>query len=109
MKIQFETLPEKRLEGFWGGEGALCAKMHVDERNKILRGVLAPGHSIGYHVHDTSSEIIYIISGNGKTVTDGIEEAVTAGDCHYCQKGQQHRLINDGDEDLVFFAVVPQQ
>ena len=109
MKIQFENLPEKRLESFWGGEGALCAKMHVDEHNKILRGVLAPGHSIGYHEHDTSSEIIYIISGKGKTVTDGVEESVTVGDCHYCEKGQHHRLINDGDEDLVFFAVIPQQ
>ena len=37
------------------------------------------------------------------------EEAVAAGDCHYCQKGQHPMLINDGDEDLVFYAVVPQQ
>lgn len=109
MKIQFEQLSQKRLESFWGGEGALCAKMYVDEQNKILRGVLAPGHSIGYHIHDTSSEIIFFLSGSGKTVTDGVEEAVAAGDCHYCQKGQHHMLINDGDEDLVFYAVVPQQ
>ena len=45
----------------------MCAQMHTDERNKILRGVLAPGHSIGYHIHDTSSEIIFFLSGNGKT------------------------------------------
>ena len=109
MKIQFDRLPEKRLESFWGGDGALCANIYTDEQNKILRGVLAPGHSIGYHVHDTSSEIIYIISGKGKTVTDGIEESIAAGECHYCPKGHEHRLINDGDEDLVFFAVVPQQ
>ena len=109
MKIQFDQLPEKRLENFWGGEGALCAKMYVDEQTKILRGVLAPGHSIGYHIHDTSSEIIFFLSGSGKTVTDGAEEAVAAGECHYCPKGHEHRLINDGDEDLVFFAVVPQQ
>ena len=87
----------------------MCANMYVDEQNKILRGVLAPGDSIGYHAHDTSSEIIYIISGKGKTVTDGIEESIAAGECHYCPKGHEHRLINDGDEDLVFFAVVPQQ
>ena len=73
MKIQFDQLPEKRLESFWGGEGALCAKMYVDEQNKILRGVLAPGHSIGYHIHDTSSEIIFFLSGSGKTVTDDAE------------------------------------
>ena len=36
-------------------------------------------------------------------------ERLAAGDCHYCPKGGFHTLINDGDEDLVFFAVVPQQ
>ena len=29
--------------------------------------------------------------------------------CHYCPKGHSHGLFNDGDEDLVFFAVVPAQ
>ena len=93
MKIKFDQLSEKRLENFWGGEGALCAKMHVDERNKILRGVLAPGHSIGYHVHDTSSEIIYFISGKGKTVTDGVEESVAAGECHLRYRGRNKKSL----------------
>ena len=109
MKIQFNALPVKKLEHFYGGEGALHANMHVDERNKILYGRLAVGASIGYHQHETSSEIIYILSGTGKTVTDGVEEILTAGDCHYCEKGHFHSLANAGDQDLIFFAVVPQQ
>ena len=109
MKIEFDALPTKCLEHFNGGEGALEANMLVDVRNKILRGRLAPGASIGEHVHDTSSEILFVISGKGKTLTDGVEESIFAGECHYCEKGQRHSLINDGDGDLVFFAVVPQQ
>ncbi len=109
MKIQFEKLPITCLEHFNGGEGALEAKMMVDDHNKILYGRLAQGASIGLHTHATSSEIIYFLSGNGKTVTEGVEERVAAGDCHYCKKGESHTLINDGKEDLIFFAVVPQQ
>ena len=37
------------------------------------------------------------------------EESLEAGDCHYCPKGHTHSLINVGKEDLVFFAVVPEQ
>ena len=40
---------------------------------------------------------------------DSMEETVTAGQCHYCPKGHAHSLINDGPEDLTFFAVVPEQ
>ena len=39
----------------------------------------------------------------------GGQETLTAGDCHYCPKGHSHSLINGGGEDLVFFAVIPQQ
>jgi mannose-6-phosphate isomerase-like protein (cupin superfamily) len=61
------------------------------------------------HCHDTSSEIIFILSGNGKTVCDGTEESVTAGDCLYCKKGSSHTLINNGTAPLVFYAVVAEQ
>ncbi len=36
-------------------------------------------------------------------------ETVTAGGCHYCPKGHSHSLVNNGTEDVVFFAVVPEQ
>lgn len=109
MIIDFENMQEKVLENFNGGEKALIAKMSVDERNKILYGKLEPGATIGLHTHDTSSEVIYILEGNGKVLYDGEYEEVKAGICHYCPKGHEHSLINDSDADLIFFAVVPQQ
>ena len=60
-------------------------------------------------LHDTNSEIIYFLSGKGTVLYDGEKLAVEAGQCHYCPKGHSHSLINDSDEDLVFFAVVPNQ
>ena len=62
--------------------------MHVDGRNKIMRGRLVSGATIGGHTHDTSSEIIFVLSGTGRVLYDGGEETVTAGQCHYCPKGQ---------------------
>ncbi len=109
MKIKFDDIEEKITPHFNGGEGEFIARMLVDERNKILLGKLEPGSSIGYHKHETSSEIIYVLSGTGKMLIEDGEERLCAGDCHYCMKGQSHSFINDSDADLTFFAVVPQQ
>lgn len=109
MIMDFSSMEETVLEHFCGGDGALCAHMYNDGLNKILRGKLAPGASIGLHTHDTSSEIIYILQGAGKVQYDGAFQPVAAGQCHYCPKGHAHSLINDSGADLIFFAVVPQQ
>ena len=109
MRIQFDGIEKKELQNFYGGEGALLANMFVDEKVKILRGKLEKGCSIGLHRHVPTSEIIFILSGNGKSVCDGQEEILSAGDCHYCPKGSEHCLVNTGEEDLCFYAVVPQQ
>lgn len=109
MVIKFDEIKETELKAFYGGEGALIANMYVDEKNKILRGKLVPGATIGLHRHIPSSEIIFILSGKGKAICDGVEEGISAGDCHYCPKGSEHTLINVGEEDLCFYAVVPQQ
>ncbi|MBQ9729077.1 MAG: cupin domain-containing protein [Clostridia bacterium] len=109
MIIKLDELKETELQSFYGGQGALNARMYVDEKNKILRGKLVPGATIGLHRHLPSSEIIFILSGKGKAICDGVEELLFSGDCHYCPKGSEHALLNIGDEDLCFYAVVPQQ
>ncbi len=109
MKIQFENVEEKCLPAFNGGEGGFFARMQVDELGKILKGRLQKGCSIGEHLHGTSSEMIYILSGQGVAVCDGKVEELKAGDCHYCPKGSTHTLRNDNEEDLIFFAVVANQ
>ena len=109
MILDFQKMPDTILPKFKGGEGQMVAKMTSDDRNGILYATLAPGHSIGLHTHETSSEIMYFLSGKGTVKTDGVAETVSAGLCHYCPKGSAHTLLNDGDEDLVFFAVVPEQ
>lgn len=109
MKFEFGQMKPDTIPQFKGGEGNFHVIMQTDELNKILYGRLEPGSSIGYHTHETNSEIIYILEGTGKCLIDEGEERLKAGDCHYCPKGHGHSLINDSEADLVFFAVVPEQ
>lgn len=106
MIIDFDSLNSTVMPNFKGGKKNFDVKMFCDENNKIMFGTLEPGASIGKHMHDTNSEIIYIINGSGKVLFDEGSETVLKGNCHYCPKGHSHSLINDSDTDLVFFAVV---
>ena len=108
MKLHFDAMEETPIPRFKDGEGVTHARMFVDEHNRIMRSRLEPGVSIGLHTHAGSSEVIYILSGTGKALYGGGEEPLGPGDCHYCPEGHAHSLVNDGTEDLVFFAVVPQ-
>lgn len=109
MNIDFKNTKFESFPNFKGGEKALLAKMYFDGNNRIIHGVLESGATIGVHTHETNSEIIYILSGNGTVLYDGEYEDLSAGMVHYCPKGHTHSLINNSDADLEFFAVVPEQ
>lgn len=107
MLLNFGQIPETVIPHMRGGEGQVVNHMYTDGDNKIMKGFLAPGCTIGLHTHDTSSEIICILSGTGKVLCDGAYEPLSAGSVHYCPKGHAHSLINDGDEDLEILAMIP--
>ena len=108
MILDFNDIELSILPNFKGGEKEYKARMFSDENNKIMLGTLEPGASIGYHCHDTSSEIIYLLEGVGTVLCDDAEETFKPGQVHYCPKGHSHSLINRGDKPLVFVAVVPE-
>lgn len=107
MKIDYDNIEEKILPNFKGGEIAFNMKAFEDEHNKIMRGRLVPGATIGYHTHEADSEIIYVISGHGTMVNDDGTEPVNPGEVHYCGRGRAHSLQNTGDQDLIFIGIVP--
>ena len=107
MKIDFKDLELNVAANFKGGEGEYVSRRLVDENNKIMLGTLAPGASIGYHSHNTDSEIMYFLEGEATVLTDAGEEKLLPGQAHYCPMGHSHSLVNRGDRDLKFLAVVP--
>ena len=107
MLLNFEQFEENVIPHMRGGEGEMITRMFVNEDAKIMYGRLTPGSTIGLHTHETDSEMFYILSGAGKVLCDGEYEPLAPGSCHYCAKGHQHSLINDGTEDLVLLAMIP--
>lgn len=108
MIIDLDNMETTVLPNFKGGEKDFKAKMYFDGSTRIMRGTLEQGASIGFHKHETNSEIMFILSGAGKVLMDEGVEYVKAGQCHFCPKGHSHSLINESEEPLVFCATVPE-
>lgn len=106
MKINFEEIQEKTIPHFKDGNKEVNARIVDDGKAKIMKMRLEPGASIGLHSHTENAEVIFIISGTGTAITDGVSEKVSAGEAVYCPKGHSHTLINDGSAPLTFNAVV---
>lgn len=116
MKIRFDEMEVTVLPQFKGGEKEFAANMFFDGTNRIFKGRLVPGATIGMHTHEDSCEVIFVLEGSGTIVESEPESQdetispVSAGDCLYCQKGHTHSLRNTAEDgDLVFYAVVPRQ
>ena len=108
MKIDFDAIPVAVTPNMKGGEKEVASRRFQDELVGILKGKLIPGASIGLHTHESNYEVIYIVSGRGTMLCDGVEENLEPGVCHYCGEGHTHKLMNTGAEPLVVFAVVPE-
>lgn len=109
MIIDFDAVGENAIPNFKGGEKEARMSIFFDGMNRIMRGRLSPGASIGMHTHTDSSEIIMVTNGCGCVIYDDARIPVKAGDVHYCPKGHSHSLVNDSDAELEFKAVVPIQ
>ena len=106
MIINFNDIEEMTIPGMNGGTGTMTAKMYRADHGKIIPCRIHPGGSIGLHKHETSDDINYVFSGEGKAVCDGQEETLNAGTCHVCPKGSAHSITNTGSEDLVLLTIV---
>ena len=109
MVNNFEEMEWNSNPGFKGGEGIFYNRMITDGVNKMMMGKLPPEASIGYHKHEGSCEMIFILKGEGKVRYDDVEIPLKEGCCHYCPEGHSHSLINNSGNDLLFYAVVPKQ
>ena len=107
MLIHFDAIEEIITPNMRGGEKSVATRTHADPLCKIIRGKLIPGASVGFHKHETDSEVIFILSGRGKILYDDTCEELFENSCHYCPMGHSHGLFNDSDADLEYFAVIP--
>ena len=109
MLIDFHEIKEITIPGMNNGTGTMTAKMYMGKCGKIIPCSIHAGGSIGMHRHETSDDINYVLSGQGKAVCDGEEEILKPGTCHICKKGSAHSIENTGDEDLVLLTIVAER
>jgi mannose-6-phosphate isomerase-like protein (cupin superfamily) len=97
------------METTYLAHGGAIAQMILDQR--ILKEIgflaiatLAPGKVIEAHV-DPMEEIYFVLSGSGEMGVDDESRQVGPGDATWLPAGSSHRLLNNGNEDLVILVV----
>lgn len=84
-------------EKSWGSFRVL----DIGENSLTIKVTLKAGNKMNYHSHERRDEGWTIISGNGRTIVDGMEEQVTAGDVITMQAGCRHTIIADSQLEVM--------
>lgn len=73
----------------------------VETTSLTIKVTLNPGHSMNYHSHRNRDEVWVVISGEGKTIVDGMEQMVKPGDVITMSAGCRHTVIADTELKLI--------
>ena len=84
-------------EKSWGSFRVL----DVEEASMTIKVTLNPGHCMNYHSHQYRDEVWVVISGQGRTVVDGMEQKVAPGDVITMQAGCRHTVFADTELKLI--------
>ncbi len=69
--------------------------LDVEDESLTIKVTLHPGHQMNYHSHQHRDETWTILSGRGRTIVDGMEQTVSAGDVITIEAGCKHTIIAD--------------
>lgn len=75
--------------------------LDVEEHSMTIKVTLNPGHRMNYHCHDKRDEVWTVVSGTGRTIVDGMEQPVQAGDVITMAAGCKHTVIADTKLQLI--------
>lgn len=109
---KFKDFNTEVRENMRGGDGTVVISNFVTADELYNKGrlfgkiVLKPGCGIGYHVHETDSELFYIIKGTAVYDDNGEKTTVYAGDVTVTPKGAGHSIKNESDEDVELIALI---
>ena len=68
--------------------------------------VLEPGCGIGHHVHDTNTEVFYILAGTLEIDDNGETHIATPGDIFLTGGGDGHSVMNNSTEAASMVAII---
>lgn len=71
----------------------------------IARARVKPGVTTEWHLLDQTSEIYYILEGEGKVeIADNLAKIISKNEMVYIPKNTRQRITNVGETDLVFLC-----
>ena len=73
----------------------------IDSASMTIKVTLNAGHRMNYHSHQHRDEVWTVIVGEGKTVVDGMEQNVKAGDVITMSAGCRHTIIAETELKLI--------
>jgi len=84
-------------EKSWGSYNVI----DVETESMTIKVTLNAGHSMNYHSHRNRDEVWVVLSGYGKTIVDGYEQAVKTGDVITMSAGCRHTVMADTELKLI--------
>lgn len=75
--------------------------MDVELEAMTIKVTLNSGHSMNYHSHRRRDEVWVVLSGTGKTIVDGMEQSIKAGDVVTMSAGCRHTVIAETELKLI--------
>ncbi len=84
-------------EKSWGSYEVI----NIEKESMTIKVTLNPGHSMNYHSHRNRNEVWVVIEGCGKTIIDGMEQNISAGDVITMAAGCKHTVIADSELKLI--------
>lgn len=73
----------------------------VEDNSLTIKVTLTPGHAMNYHSHEHRDEVWTVVSGEGRTIIDGFERKVKAGDVIKMTAGSKHMISADTELTLI--------
>lgn len=112
MILQNESKTQEIKQNMRGGHGNVEIT-HITDSEILGKNcrlfaqiTVKPGDSIGEHQHTGEQEIFYFLQGKGMVVDNGIQLQIGPGDVMVTPDQGSHSVVNTGDEDLVFMALI---
>jgi mannose-6-phosphate isomerase-like protein (cupin superfamily) len=109
LKNSQEPLRRDKLGGCGLGEGDTFPVNIPDGDGAFVMATrleLEPGASVGYHIHEDTEEVYFIMSGMGLYNEEGKEHPASPGDIFLCRLGRSHSIVNTGEGKLILGAAI---
>lgn len=99
IKPLVDTIDQRVMfaEKSWGSFRVL----DIEKESMTIKVTLNPGHKMNYHSHQNRDEVWTVISGQGRTIVDGMEQPVKAGDVVTMAAGCRHTILADTELQVI--------